>query len=344
MSKHYIPSTFAKRLEEFLVDYAPQSEGISGNTIAAYCSTFRQLLSFNERQNNIPVESYDLKHFTADNVESFLNWIEQDCGCKTVTRNQRLAALHAFCKYLQRKETKHLSQFQQILAIKSKRHPTKAVVDYLTVEETAAITNAIDITAAQGVRDIVLISLMYDVAARVQELADLTVGNIKLYARDTSSVYLTGKWQKTRSVPLSTPSFELLHQYVLLMGLTEKSASLFVNRSGKKLTRHGIALILKKYTTRAELKCPSLVAKTVTPHTLRHSKAMHLLQEGVDLIKIRDFLGHESVSTTEIYAKTHDTDLRLAMSKLNEITPPQLPSWRDPGIMARLASYSKKTK
>ena len=342
--KNYAPTLFAKRLEDFLTDYAPRNEGISENTISAYCSTFRRLLLFNGQRNNITADSFDIKHFTSDNVEDFLNWIEEDCGCKTVTRNQRLAALHSFCKYLQKKEPKYIFQLQQILAIKNKKHPVKTVVDYLTVEEMAAIINSVDIKATQGVRDVILISLMYDTAARVQELADLTVGDVKLYDKDTSSLYLTGKWSRTRGVPLSTPSFDLLRQYIPLRGLKDMAAPLFVNRKGEKLTRHGISLIVKKYVQKAKLSCPSLVSKTITPHTLRHSKAMHMLQGGIDLIKIRDLLGHESITTTEIYAKTHDTDLRLAMTGANENLH-ELAAWHaDPGIMARLASYAKKAK
>jgi len=179
---------------------------------------------------------------------------------------------------------------------------------------------------------------------RAQELADLTVGDVKLYDEDTSTIYLTGKWSKTRAVPLSIPSFNLLRQYIQVMGLTNAKTPLFVNRNGERLTRHGISLIVKKYAQKAKFDCPSLASKTITPHTLRHSKAMHMLQGGIDLIKIRDLLGHESISTTEIYAKTHDTDLRLAMTGANNNLK-ELASWHNnPGIMSRLASYARKTK
>jgi site-specific recombinase XerD len=232
---------------------------------------------------------------------------------------------------------------QKILALKSKKHPVKKVVDYLTVEEMAAITDSVDITAPFGIRDVVLISLMYDLAARVQEMADLTVLDVKLYSQDTSSVYVTGKWQKTRSVPLSTPSFYLLKRYIEEAVVPQKQSLLFLNRSGGKLTRHGISLILKKYVEKAKMKCPNLASKKISPHTLRHSKAMHLLKAGIDLIKIRDFLGHESVVTTEIYARTHDTDLRIALNAVSDLESPKATSWHsDPGIMARLASFAKK--
>lgn len=343
MKRNYTPSSFAKHLEDFLSVYAPTTEGVSLNTVASYCSTFRQLLSFNSHRYNIHPDSYDLKNLTLENVEAFLNWVEQDCGCKTVTRNQRLAAVHAFCTYLIKKEPIFIYQLQQILALKNKKHPTKTIVDYLTVEETAAITKSVDITAINGLRDVVLLCLMYDSAARVQEIADLTVGDVKLYGKDTSFIYITGKGQKTRSVPITTPTFEMLTAYFKVIDVSDKNTPLFLNRDKEKLTRHGISLILKKYVEKAKCNCSDLAAKKISPHTFRHSKAMHMLQEGVDLIKIRDLLGHESITTTEIYVKTNDNDLRIESRAQREIVTSVNPSWhKDPGIMAKLASFGKK--
>jgi site-specific recombinase XerD len=280
-----------------------------------------------------------------DSIDAFLNWLEMDCECKTVTRNQRLAVIHTFCHYLIRKEPLFINQLQQILSIKSKRHAKKTFVDYLTVEETSAIIKCVDTETALGKRDTVLISLMYDCAARVQEIADLTVGDVKLFTKDTSIVYLTGKGSKTRSVPLSTPTFDLLKHYFKDADFDTVPARtlLFTNQNGGKLTRHGVAFILKKYVGRASAANESLAKKSVSPHTLRHSKAMHLLHAGIDLIKIRDMLGHESVTTTEIYATTYDMDISTAIRDASDAESNVIPSWhKDPGIMAKLAAYSRK--
>jgi len=268
----YEPTGFAKRLQEFLYDFSPESLGSSPNTLSSYCSTFRQYLLFREQCDKIAADRLDLADFTVESVEAFLNWIEQDCGCKTVTRNHRLASIHSFCYYLIRKEPLYISQFQQIIAIKPKKHASKTYVDYLTIDETSAIIKAIDATSPHTKRDAVLISLMYDSAARVQEIADLTVGDVRLLTKDTSLLYLTGKGMKTRNVPLSTPTYELLINYLKETGLCSSPADtlVFTNRRGEKLTRHGIAYILKKYVDLASVHCESLAKKTVSPHTLRN--------------------------------------------------------------------------
>ena len=341
----YEPTVFAKRLQEFLYDFSPESVGSSPNTLSAYCSAFRQYLLFCEQHDKIAADRLELSDFTVESVEAFLNWIEQDCGCKTATRNLRLSSIHAFCYYLIRKEPRYIGQVQQILAIKSKKYASKTFVDYLTVEETSAIIQAIDQTSSASKRDAVLISLMYDSAARVQEIADLTVGDIRLLTKDTSLVYLTGKGSKTRNVPLSTPTYELLINYFRAIGLHLSPADtpVFTNRKGEKLTRHGISYILKKYVDMAAGQLESLAKKTVSPHTLRHSKAMHLLHAGIDLIKIRDMLGHSSISTTEIYATTYDMDVATALRNAAGADAAEVPSWhKDPGIMERLAAFSRK--
>lgn len=340
----YEPTDFGKRLQEYLSNYAPISLGVSQNTIASYCSTFRKYLAFQEQENQIFADCLKLKDFTADSVESFLNWLESDCGCKTVTRNHRLAGIHSFCHYLIRKEPLYINQFQQILAIKSKRYAKKTFVDYLTVEETAAIIKSIDTEAPLGRRDTALICLMYDCGVRVQEIADLTVGDVKLFTKDTSLSYFTGKGSKTRSIPLSTPSYEMLKNYFKDTGLDSAPARtlVFTNRKGEKLTRHGIAFILKKHVQNASSNCESLGKKTISPHTLRHSKAMHLLHAGIDLIKIRDMLGHVSVTTTEIYATTYDMDIGTALRNASAADSDFVPSWhKNPGIMDRLAAFSR---
>ena len=344
MSKAKAPTAFSKHLEDFLCAYAPRSIGASPNTLSSYSYTFVKYLAYRESTDGISPDSFDLDIFTADSVDGFLDWMEHDCGCKTVTRNQRLSAIHAFCKYLSRKDVQRIHQWQEILSIKEKKHAVKKVVDFLRIEEMSAILKAIDIGNEAGKRDALLLTLMYDTAARVQEIADLRYGDLKLSTDKTSCVYLTGKGEKTRSVPLSTRTYQMLTHYIESRGFTSPTAYLFTNRMGKQLTRHGIAFILRKYATIAMAQCPGLSTKKVSPHVLRHSKAVHLLQGGVDLIKIRDLLGHESITTTEIYIRTLDTDLSVALAT-NQNNPDgaDIPSWhKNPDIMQRLRGLAKK--
>jgi site-specific recombinase XerD len=343
--RSYEPTVFAKRLQEFLYDFSPESIGASPNTLSSYCSAFRQYLSFREQHDKIVADRLELSDFTVESVEAFLNWVEQERGCKTITRNLRLSSIHAFCYYLIRKEPRYISQLQQIIAIKPKKHASKTFVDYLTIEETSAIIRAVEQISPATKRDAVLISLMYDSAARVQEIADLTVGDVRLFSKDTSMIYLTGKGTKTRNVPLSTPTYELLTNYFREMELHSFPAAtpVFTNRRGEKLTRHGISYILKKYVGMAAEQSKSLAKKTVSPHTLRHSKAMHLLHAGIDLIKIRDMLGHSSISTTEIYATTYDMDVATVLRNAAGADAAVIPSWhKDLGIMEKLATFSRK--
>lgn len=341
-----VPTTFSKRVEDFLTVYAPNFLGTSENTLISYSYTFVLYLVFREKADDIDPDVFDLKDFTADSVDAFLDWLETERGCKTVTRNQRLSAFHAFCKYLCRKEVRLLNQWQQIIAIKEKKHAVKKIVDYLTVDETSAILKSVDTSVANGERDELMLTMLYDTAARVQELADLRFGDITLITKNTSMVRLTGKGSKTRTVPISIRTYEMLKPYIESREKKEPTDSLFVNRTGDKLTRHGISYILKKYASVAEESCPSIKQKDISPHILRHSKAVHMLQGGIDLSKIRDFLGHEHISTTEIYVRTLDTDLRVALAtNKNNAESSEMTSWhKDPGVMERLRGFGKKKK
>ena len=341
---NYAPTAFSRNLENYLSVYAPGTLGASANTISSYSYTFVKYLAYREQIDHIPPDEMELEDFTADSVESFLIWLEEDCKCKTVTRNQRLSAIHAFCKYLCRKEVRLLNQWQQILSVKEKKHAVKKIVDYLTVEETSAILKAVNIYDKNGKRDELLLTLLYDTAARVQEIADLRFGDVSLLSNKTSMVRLTGKGSKTRNVPISTRTYEMLTPYIESHRDGSSNDYMFVNRTGEQLTRHGITYILKKYTAIAAEICPSIKQKDVSPHILRHSKAVHMLQGGIDLSKIRDFLGHEHITTTEIYVRTLDTDLQVALvANKNSAEGLKLASWHNnPSIMDRLRGFGKK--
>lgn len=341
MKKH--PTAFSRNIEDYLSVYAPNTLGVSDNTISSYSYTFVKYLDYREKNDSISPDELELEDFTAESVEAFLDWLEQDCNCKTVTRNQRLSAIHAFCRYLCRKEVRLLNQWQQILSVKEKKHAVKKVVDYLTVDETSAILKAVNTEDTSGKRDELMLTLLYDTAGRVQEIADLRFGDITLLTKNTSMVRLTGKGSKTRNVPLSTRTYEMLVPYIESSNGSAKDY-LFVNRTGKNLTRHGITYILKKYAAKAAETCPSIARKDISPHIMRHSKAVHMLQGGVDLSKIRDFLGHEHITTTEIYVHTVDTDLQVALAtNKNNAEGLEIASWhKDPNIMERLRGFGKR--
>lgn len=197
----------------------------------------------------------------------------------------------------------YLDTFQAVLDIPPKKGTSKTV-DYLTVEAIMLLLKEPDSDSHSGIRDLAILSLLYESGCRVQELIDLRYGDLSLNSPATISV--TGKGNKTRIIPISSKVVSILNKYTAIYKISDSTEMLFTNRQSKPLTRSGIAYILKKHSDSARVKNPQIFGiAAIHPHVLRHSKAMHLLESGVNLIYIRDFLGHSSVITTEIYAKAN---------------------------------------
>jgi len=327
---------FAECLSTFLTMYLPGQRGVSENTIKSYRDAFKLILSFTEEQYHIPAERLTLEKFNSDFVEDFLTWLEKEKGNSISTRNQRLAAIHAFIKYIKLKKPEYLYQNQKILDISSLKKPEPGF-SYLMPDYVAVVIAQTNRSCQFGRRDAVLLSLLYDSAARVQELCDLCVRNVRIDKPYT--VTLTGKGNKTRSVPISSNTTEILKTYMAenrLLLSEKQDFPLFFNHQRHKLTRAGITYILKKYCDMARVDHP-LIPKLISPHILRHSRAMHMLQAGINLIYIRDFLGHAHVTTTEIYAKADTEMKRAALEKVNICLETNLPDWaQDKTLMVML--------
>ncbi len=323
------PTTFAAHLSSFLVDYLGGRRNLSPNTIKAYRDTFVLLLRFCRDEKGIRPEKLDLDRIDVDLILAFLKHLECERNCKTSTRNQRLAAIHSFFRYLQAEAPELIIQCQRILALPLRRTPYPAV-QFLSPDDIEAILHQPDTTTTTGRRDAVLLSLLYDTGARVQEIVDLSPRDIRLDS--PSHVRLTGKRRKTRAVPIIKSTIALLRSYMAEQDMNSPAnidGPLFRNRLRGKLTRSGIRYILKKYVAMAQIERPSLVS--VSPHMLRHSKAMHLLQCGTAPITIRDFLGHCDLKTTEIYARADMEMKRRALEKASHSSPKikiKLPSWQ----------------
>ncbi|TLS48303.1 integrase [Paenibacillus antri] len=323
------PTDFAYQLTTYLSKHLPGRAGTSRNTICSYRDTFSLLLRFCSEEKGLVIEKIRLETLQKNLIDEFLAWLETKRGCSVSTRNQRLAAIHAFFRYVQLEEPSHLFLCQQILAIPMKRSVSKAM-NYLSLDAMKAILESPDSTCLTGRRDLVLLSLMYDTGSRVQEIADLIAADVRL--ENPSTVKITGKGNKSRLVPLMTPTAKLLEQYMVehdLKLIAHRSYPLFQNRSNGKLTRAGIAYILKKYVDEARSQHPELIPKVVSPHCFRHSKAMHLLQSGVNLVYIRDLLGHVSIKTTEVYARADSQMKRNALENAYQgTTPSEMPIWQ----------------
>lgn len=329
------PTDFAYYLTIFLSKYLPGIEGCSANTISAYRDAFKLLLIFAREKEGVREEKLMLSLIDKDFILRFLLWIENERGCAVITRNQRLAAIHAFYSYLQRELPERIYQFQEILSIPFKKHPRKTI-NFLSSDGIKALLAEPNIKTKSGRKHLVLLSLMYATGGRVQEIADLIVSDI-MY-NGSSLVKLTGKGNKSRFVPLEPLVVKLLVQYLEDFSLIDPSRRmelLFKNHSQKKLTRQGITHIVKKYADCVRKRHPELIPETFSPHCLRHSRAVHWLQAGVDLIYIRDLLGHTSVQTSEIYARIDGEMKRKALEKVSSQSfPNEIPSWqKDKSLM-----------
>ena len=322
------PTDFSRHLSNFLSKYLPGERGVSPNTISSYRYTFILFLAFMEKSKNISATKLNLGDVTREVVIDFLNWLQIERKCSPASQNVRLAALHSFFHFLQYNLPDHMAEWQRILSIqvkKSKKEP----VSYLTLNGIKLLLEQPDTATRKGRRDLAMLALMYDSGARVQEIIDTEPSSIRM--DKPYIIKIIGKGNKARVVPLVEQSLGQIKRYMeennLLLS-NMRSSPLFSNSRKEKLTRAGINGILKKYADMARNKNAEIIPEKISPHSLRHSKAMHLLQAGVNLVYIRDFLGHESVQTTEIYARADSKQKREAieMAYVNVITK-ETPAW-----------------
>jgi len=307
---------FAKHLENFFIKYLIGEYGSSKHTIRAYRDSFTHLLTFMKQAKRIDADKLELRHFNKDVILDFLLWLEREYNNRISTRNQRYAAMRSFFKYLQYEELTRIREWQNIRSIKLKKSIDKAV-SYLSIDGIKLLLDNIPVNTRDSRRDLAMLALLYGSGARVQELIDLTPSCIR--REMPYHVLLTGKVRKQRIVPLQQEQIKLLEQYIEDYGLNKPERELcplFFNRMGEKLTTAGVSYILKKYADSVRLTTTELKPVTTSPHWLRHSKAMHLLQSGINLVYIRDFLGHKSIQTTEIYARADSKQKREALESV----------------------------
>jgi len=335
------PTDFATRLTAFLSQYLPGQRNVSVNTIKSYRDTFKLLLVFCHDQKGIAPEYVTIAHIDERFVIEFLEWIEKERNCGISTRNQRLAAIHSFFRYLQTETPERLLLCQRILSTPFKKSG-RAMVSYLTFDALKSILEQPDRSSRDGRRDLVLLTVLYDTGARVQELIDLVVKNIRL--ENPPVISLTGKGNKTRHVPLMGKTTKLISDYLAerhLLSTAMNDYPVFYNKQRKKLTRAGVTYILNKYVKAVRAAGIFPLPDKVTPHVFRHTKAMHLLQANVNLVYIRDLLGHVSVTTTEMYARADTEVKRLALEKAYvDIVTDDIPKWsEDKDLLSWLQNF-----
>lgn len=322
------PTDFARHLTDFFTVWLTTQKNASRNTICSYRDTFKLILRYCQDIKGIPAEKVTMTTLTYELITGFLQWLEVERNSSISTRNQRLAAIHSFFRYVQTEEPSGLLQFQKVISIPVKKG-RQPVVEYLSPEAIKLLLEQPDKYCPKGRRDLTLMSILYDTGARVQELIDIKIGDVYLFP--SALISLTGKGNKTRRVPIMKNTAALVEKYLAENNLSVKwkqQYPLFTNRQHNQLTKEGVAYIITKYAKIARTKSPEIPAK-VRVHNFRHSKAMHLLQAGVNLIYIRDFLGHTDVKTTEIYAKADSETKRKAIENAYpELIDGNLPDWK----------------
>ena len=333
------PTDFAVQLTRFLSEHLSGQRNLSPNTILSYRDTFTLLISYIQSEHGTRPEKITLHSINPAIINGFLHWLENERKSAIATRNQRLAAIHSFFQYVQTERPDMLLDCQMILAIKMKKKPKK-IVEHISENELKKILASPNTLTSKGRRDLTLMCVLYDTGARVQELADLKVGDVRL--DNQPIVCLKGKGGKLRHVPILKQTTSLLESYLKehnFVATNTHSHPLFYNSQGSKLTRSGVAYILRKYT-QASLGSPH---SNITPHVFRHTKAMHLLQSNVNLIHIRDFLGHTDITTTEVYARADAEMKRKAFADIEKNpVPTGLPAWhKDDGLMGWLKNLGK---
>ncbi|MHB0935023.1 MAG: site-specific integrase [Armatimonadota bacterium] len=313
-------SDFSHYLTTFLAEYLPAHRNMSPHTIRAYRDTFVLFLRYCRDVRGMTIESVTVQAITAPLITDFLAYLEQERRCRAATRNQRLAALHAFFRYVQIEAPEAMRECQRILLIPTKRAP-RPEVGYLSVEDMAAVLRQPGGETPQGRRDTMLLSLLYNTGARVQELVDLVVRDVRF--ETPTQVRLTGKGRKVRIVPLLPQTAQLLHGYLekrQLLQAGREDQPIFQNRYGAALTRSGVRYLVQKYVGQARDR-QFTIPERVSPHSFRHTKEMHLLESGNPLVVIRNLLGHADVKTTEVYAKADLRMKREALERAASVAP-----------------------
>lgn len=304
-------TALAPTLQAFFTDRLIGQRGASPNTIAAYCHTFRLLLRFAKERTGRPPSELDIGELDAPLIAAFLDHLERDRHNSPATRNNRLAAIHSLFAYAALHHPEHAASIQRVLAIPHKR-TERNLVTYLTEQEVDALLGACDQTTWTGRRDHAMLVLTIQTGLRISELAGLTRADITLGAG--ANVHTIGKGRKERRTPLVPPTRTVLRAW-----LDERAGApadpLFPTITGKRLSRDAIERRLARRVAAAGATCPSTKAKRVTMHTLRHTAAMRLLLSGNDVTVIALWLGHEQISTTNVYLHADMTQKQQAIAR-----------------------------
>ena len=315
------------QVESYFSEYLPRQRGASVHTVRAYRDALTLMLKFVAARRRCGMAALQLTDLDADAVMGFLDYIETERANSSATRNCRRAAIRSFFNHLLRNDLTHSQQYIRVLAIPAKKARQRPAT-YLEPEDARLIIDMPDKCTPDGWRDYTLLLFLYNCGARVGEAVGLRWEDLQLTA--PRQVRLRGKGKKERLLPIWPETAKALHK---LRGMASngQAQSVFINRLGQPLTRDGIAYVLRKHAVAAAAAKPTLKHKRITPHVLRHSCAVALLQSGTDVTVIRDYLGHSSVATTGRYITINLQMKREAMQafwKKAGIEPANTKAWK----------------
>ncbi len=312
--------TLSALLESFFINRLMNEMQASQHTIESYRDTFRMLLEFSKEKLQKQPSKLELKDLNATFINDFLNDLEDKRGITPRSRNQRLSAIRSFYKYIAFKVPEYSLLINRVLSIPNKRHGNN-LVTYLQEAEMKELLKAPDINTWIGRRDHALLATAIQTGLRVSELTAIKTNDLHLGTG--AYVRCNGKGRKERCTPLSRQTAKLLKSWI-----KENNSNLlflFPNIHGKRLSSDSVQYLISKYAKIAEIRCASLMKKKVSPHVLRHTTAMELLQAGVDRSVIALWLGHEQVETTQIYL---EADLKMKEKILKRIVPAKIQTGR----------------
>lgn len=310
---------FLELLNTFIGEYMPITAGLSGNTIRLYKATFRLLLTFFYEAKGVAAEKVTFRMLDYAAVSAFLNWLEAERNCSAPTRNVRLAALSSFAVYAQNRNT----DAALVFLTGTRKVPSKKTAStprvFFSRDEVAVLLRLPDTSTSIGRRDATLLSLMYASGTRAQEVCDLRVRDA-LFEKDGTTLTITGKGNKTRRIRIARPCAEMLGNYLAWRGIGQQpDRHIFSSRTHGHMTISCVEAVYKKYLCEAKQQNPSMFRESrYSPHSMRHTCAMHMLEAGVPMMAIKNFLGHASVTTTERYAELSQSTVDKHIKEWNQ--------------------------
>jgi len=312
-------SDFLKLLDTFITTYLPCSVGASPNTVKSYKYAFRLLIEFMYKEKGTEADKITFDKLDYKILTDFFSWIESVRGCSASTKNQRLSAIASFSAYAQNRDFAAASVFRNSvnrIPVKKTQHKHRAI---FSRQEVTILLALPDENRETGLRDKILLSLMYASGARSQEICDLTVGNLQFHQKG-ATLNIKGKGRKSRRIGIPKACVTLLKHYIEYRKIIDRpERHIFSSQTHEQMTVSCIEGIYKKYTTIAQKENPSMfTAGSYPPHSMRHSTASHMLEAGIPLVVIKNFLGHASLQSTQIYAEISQNTVDRHLKKWNE--------------------------